>query len=220
MVNKQENVPIWISGLLPEVQSRVKIKSSVCDLELLCDSDGRLTPHISYRTVPGSTPLCFPSQPSLWWIPSPLPIDIFISPFSLPATCISVTIAYEGQKTLKLTYWGGDTFAHVNGKSGVRAAAQTILSNCFLFSISRSTSVVLTPFSDIPPPAPWCQDIPPPAPWLPPTLALPYMLLGSSPRERPRLPQQSNQNCGSDSLVSQSETGCPLHIDDWWQGSA
>lgn len=162
----------------------------------------------------------FPPNHLLWWISSPLPIGIFISPFSLPATCISVTIAYEGQKTLKLTYWGGDTFAHVNGKSGVRAAAQTILSNCFLFSISRSTSVVLTPFSDIPPPAPWCQDIPPPAPWLPPTLALPYMLLGSSPRERPRLPQQSNQNCGSDSLVSQSETGCPLHIDDWWQGSA
>lgn len=61
------------------------------------------------------------------------------------------------ENTLNLAYWGGDILAHVNGKSGVRAAAQTILSNCFLFSISRSTSIVLTPFSDIPTPAPWCQ---------------------------------------------------------------
>lgn len=88
----------------------------------------------------------------------PLAKDIFISPFSLPATCISVDYCLRGtENTLKLAYWGGDVLAHINGKSGLRAAAQTILSNCFLFSISRSTFIVLTPFSDIPPPAPWCQ---------------------------------------------------------------
>lgn len=57
----------------------------------------------------------------------PLVIDIFISPFSLPATCISVDYCLRGtENTLNLAYWGGDVFAHVNGKSGVRAAVQSL----------------------------------------------------------------------------------------------
>lgn len=61
----------------------------------------------------------------------------------------------RGTENTLIDLLGGDIFAHVNRKSGVRAATQTIISNCFLFSISRS--IVLTPFSDILSPNPWCQ---------------------------------------------------------------
>lgn len=125
--------------------------------------------------VPGSTPSMFSlSTVSL--------MDTFshtsrhpISPFPLPVTCISATFVKEGQKTqLKLAYWGGDIFTHVNEKSGVRAAPQCPEDLLSLFHLL------------VPLPLSWLHSqtaLPPQGAKLA-AIALPCILRCSSPREK------------------------------------